>query len=79
MTEEYLTIAEMAERLKLTPKTIQNKMAAGTFRKGIHYFSHSGMRPRFKWSACSSKLNLTGVNGNVIMSGWEDDNPDNAR
>jgi hypothetical protein len=28
---------------------------------------------------CSSEVNLSGVNGNVIMSGWEDDNPDNAR
>jgi hypothetical protein len=28
---------------------------------------------------CSSKVNLTGVNGNVIMSGWKDDNPDNER
>ena len=23
---------------------------------------------------CSSEVNLSGVNGNVIMSGWEDDN-----
>ena len=50
-SEEYLTIAELADRLKLKPKTIQNKMAGGTFRKGVHYFSPSGMRPRFKWSA----------------------------
>jgi hypothetical protein len=26
-----------------------------------------------------SKVNLSGVNGNVIMSGWKDDKPDNAR
>jgi hypothetical protein len=24
-------------------------------------------------------VNLTGVNGKVIMSGWKDDNPDNER
>jgi hypothetical protein len=29
MTEEYLTIAELAARLKLEPKTVKNKMAAG--------------------------------------------------
>jgi ATP-binding cassette subfamily F protein uup len=28
---------------------------------------------------CGSKVTLSGVNGNVIMSGWRDDNPDNAR
>jgi hypothetical protein len=51
MTEEYLTIEELSARLKIKPKTIKNKMAAGTFRKGVHYFSPSGLRPRFKWSA----------------------------
>jgi hypothetical protein len=28
---------------------------------------------------CSSKVNLTGVNGHVIISGCGDDNPDDAR
>jgi hypothetical protein len=51
MTEEYLSIAELSDRLKLEPKTIRNKMASGVFRKGIHYFSPQGLRPRFKWSA----------------------------
>jgi hypothetical protein len=51
MSEEYLTISEVAERLKLTPKTVKNKMAAGMFQKGVHYFSRSGMGPRFKWTA----------------------------
>ena len=49
--EEYLTIAELAARLKLTPKTIKNKMASGVFKKGVHYFSRSGLGPRFEWSA----------------------------
>ena len=49
--EEYLTIAEVAARLKLKPKSVKNKMAAGVFKKGIHYFSPPGLGPRFKWSA----------------------------
>ncbi len=49
--EEYLKIKDLAQRLGLSPKTIQNKMAEGTFRKGVHYFSPSGIGPRFKWSA----------------------------
>jgi len=49
--EEYLTIDELAARLKLEPKTIRNKMANGIFIKGVHYFSPDGMGPRFKWSA----------------------------
>lgn len=56
MTEEYLTILELASRLKIKPKTIKNKMAAGIFKKGIHYFSPKGLRPRFKWSAVETWL-----------------------
>src|SRR5215213_4613378 len=32
-----------------------------------------------KMTLCRSKVNLSGVNGNETMSGWEDDNPDNER
>jgi len=49
--EEYLTIAEVAARLKVRPKTIKNKMSSGIFQKGVHYFSPQGLGPRFKWSA----------------------------
>lgn len=55
-SEEYLTINEVAARLKLSPKTIKNKMASGIFRKGVHYFSPRGLRPRFKWSAVQAWL-----------------------
>jgi len=51
MTKEYLTVTELASSLSLSPKTIKNKMASGVFRKGVHYFSPEGLRPRFKWSA----------------------------
>ena len=49
--EEYLTIDEVAERLKLTPKTVRNKMASGVFRQGEHYFRRTGIGTRFKWGA----------------------------
>ncbi len=51
MNEDYLTIAELSSRLKVKPKTIKNKMANGTFTRGVHYFRPRGLRPRFKWSA----------------------------
>ena len=44
IVEEYLTIKEVAARLKLKPKTVQNKMAAGIFKEGIHYFRPEGSR-----------------------------------
>ena len=57
--EEYLTIAEISARLKIKPKTVKNKMAAGIFRKGVHYFSPQGLGPRFKWSVVVAWLEQT--------------------
>src|SRR5882724_6732411 len=55
-SKEYLTIAEVAERLSLDKKTVKNKMSAGIFRKNVHYFSPEGIGPRFKWSAVQAWL-----------------------
>ena len=49
--EEYLTITEVAARLKVTPKTVRNKMAAGVFRKGMHYVRPKGLGTRFRWGS----------------------------
>jgi hypothetical protein len=57
--EEYLTIAELSARLKIKPKTIKNKMAAGIFKKGVHFFSPAGLGPRFKWSAIVQWIEAT--------------------
>jgi hypothetical protein len=54
LTEEYLTVHEVAARLSVKPKTIRNKMASGIFKKGIHFYSRKGIGPRFKWSAVKS-------------------------
>jgi hypothetical protein len=51
MPEEYLTIAEVAARLKVKPKSIRNKIASGVFSEGVHYFRPAGIGTRFKWSA----------------------------
>jgi len=55
-SEEYLTVNELAALLKVSPKTIRNKMASGIFRKGVHYFSPKGLPPRFKWSTVQAWL-----------------------
>ena len=54
--EEYLTISEVAARLKVRPKTVRNKMASGVFRKGVHYFRRTGFGTRFKWGAVVALL-----------------------
>ena len=45
--EEYLTIAEVAAMLKVSPKRVRNMMASGTFRPGEHFFRRRGIGPRF--------------------------------
>ncbi len=49
--DEYLTIAEVAARLKLSAKSVRNKISAGVFREGAHFFRPAGLGTRFKWSA----------------------------
>lgn len=49
--DEYLTVTEVAAMLKCQRKTIANKMAAGIFRLGVHYFRRPGFHPLFKRSA----------------------------
>jgi hypothetical protein len=42
-TDEYLSVSEVAARLKIEPKTVRNKMATGVFKRGVHYFSLPGL------------------------------------
>ena len=51
ITKEYLTIDELAKRLSWEKRTVENKMEARIFKRGVHYFHPKGIRPRFKWSA----------------------------
>jgi len=60
LEQEYLTIDEVAARLKCSRRTVINRMASGVYREGIHYFRRkaeckNGRRthcdPLFKWSA----------------------------
>ena len=53
MTEEYLTVEQLAARLGWDPKTVRNKMGPknGTFTKGVHYSEAPGLPVMFRWSA----------------------------
>ena len=52
--DEYLTIAETAAVLKVSPKRVRNLMSAGVFRQGEHFYRRSGLGPRFKHSAVTA-------------------------
>ena len=49
MSDEYLTTAEVARRLHVSVKTLRNKVAAGVFREGSHFFRRPGFAPRWRW------------------------------
>jgi excisionase family DNA binding protein len=51
VTERYLTTSEVAELLRVKPKTIRNKIASGIFRQGVHFFRKPGLGPRWKREA----------------------------
>jgi hypothetical protein len=61
---EYLSIDDVAAKLKCSRKTIVNRISAGVYREGVHYFRPEGVKtkgkkkggpsrcdPLFKWSA----------------------------
>jgi hypothetical protein len=58
--QEYLTIDEVAARLKCSRRTIANRVSAGIYQEGVHFFRPEGMTksgkpwhcdPLFKWSS----------------------------
>jgi len=55
-TDEYLTVEEVAAMLKLAPKTVQNKISAGVFKRGVHYFKSEIVGVRFKRSAIVASI-----------------------
>ncbi len=47
----YLTITEAAELLRISRRTLDNKISSGIFREGVHFFRPRGSRPLFKRAA----------------------------
>lgn len=60
--EQYLTIAELAQRLGWSVKTLRNKMAGknAVFKRGVHFDSPPGMPSLFRWSAVLSTYRFEG-------------------
>lgn len=47
---ELMTTTEAAEMLRLRPKSVRNKVAAGVFVEGIHFHRRRGIGIRFRRS-----------------------------
>ncbi|MGH9204839.1 MAG: hypothetical protein ACRD2A_26740 [Vicinamibacterales bacterium] len=48
---EYMTTREAGELLRLSPKSLRNKIALGIFREGVHYHTRRGIGLRWLHSA----------------------------
>lgn len=59
---EYMTTREAGEFLRLSPKSLRNKIALGIFREGIHYHTRRGIGLRWIHSALVSWLEGTDRN-----------------
>lgn len=68
MTDECLTVTELAARPKLEAKTVRNRMYDDTWRRGVHWFSRRGLSPRFRWSRVVQWLEEDEVNQNVGLA-----------
>jgi hypothetical protein len=53
--EEYLTVRQVAERIKYREQTLRNMMSARVFKRGIHYFKRR-RRVVFLWSSVEQWL-----------------------
>jgi len=54
--EEYLTTAELSDRIKMAPGTIRNLVCKGQFKMGIHYIKPTSRKLLFIWSEIQSWL-----------------------
>ena len=54
--EEYLTVAELSERIKFSRQTIYNMISTGKFVKGLHYVKPSRKKVLFTWSSTRAWL-----------------------
>jgi len=59
---EYMTTQEAGELLRLSPKSLRNKIALGIFREGVHYHTRRGIGLRWLRSALVAWLSGTDRN-----------------
>jgi len=66
--EQYLTVKELSERLKLARQTIYNMIHKRDFILNRHYFKPTPKKILFKWSAMKNWLEGDGFDDQEISS-----------
>lgn len=59
--EEYLTISELAARIKYSPQTLYNFIYSKKFVLGVHYLKPTKKKILFVWTAVEKWLSGSGV------------------
>jgi hypothetical protein len=54
--EEYLTTAELSDRIKMTPGTIRNLVWQKKLKKNVHYVKPTQGKLLFKWRSVEEWL-----------------------
>jgi hypothetical protein len=54
--EQYLTVKELGERIKMAPGTIRNLIGKKVFIKDIHFYKPTPRKLIFIWSAVAARL-----------------------
>ena len=54
--EEYLTIKEVSQRIKMSPGTIRNLIWKKAFRENVHYLKPTPRKVLFIWTAVEDWL-----------------------
>lgn len=54
--EEYLTTAELSERIKMAPGTIRNLVWQNKLKKDVHYVKPTSRKLLFVWSKMKAWL-----------------------
>jgi hypothetical protein len=73
VSEEYLSVTQLSERVPYKPKTIRNLMCRGVFLEGVHFTRLTG-RPIFLWSRVEALLR-EGTHGRKGQSRSTDQSP----
>jgi hypothetical protein len=56
VTERYDRTRDIAARLGIKPKTLRNKVSAGIFREGEHFYRKAGLGRLWKWEAVVASI-----------------------
>jgi hypothetical protein len=57
--EDYLTVNELSQRIKMSKQTIYNRIHGGKFTIGKHYLKPTPKKILFKWSQIQAWLGET--------------------